>query len=61
MLRYYIILIVVIAIICQFYYINATYSLFNIFYGVILSLFAIISLYRHSPGDHVIATPGIGA
>ena len=61
MLRHCAVLIVVIAITCQFYCTNAAYSLFDIYYGLVLSLFAIISLHRRSPGDHAVTAPGIGA
>ena len=61
MLRHCAALIVVIAVTCQIYYINAAYSLFNIYYGLVLSLFAVIRLQGYSPGDHAVTAPGIGA
>ena len=47
------------AITCQLYYTNAAYSLFNIYYGLVLSLFAVISLHRRSPGDHAVTALGL--
>ena len=59
MLRHCAVLIVVIAITCQFYCTNAAYSLFNIYHGLVLSLFAITRLQGHSPGDHAVTALGL--
>ena len=50
MLRHCAVLIVVIAITCQFYHTKAVYSLFNIYYCLVLSLFAILVCIGAAPG-----------